>query len=95
MAEVKSRVPGKMIEVNVKVGDVVKAKDILGTMEAMKMKQPISAPVDGTVKEVVYPPTSIKNGSIKIEGKVNLTDSQWNDADLSSHHFFRLRVIIR
>ena len=50
---------------------------------------------DGTVKEVVYPPTSIKNGSIKIEGKVNLTDSQWNDADLSSHHFFRLRVIIR
>ena len=49
---------------------------------------------DGTVKEVVYYPTSIKNGSIKIEGKVNLTDSQWNDADLSSHHFFRLRVII-
>lgn len=49
---------------------------------------------DGTVKEVVYSPTSIKNGSIKIEGKVNLTDSQWNDADLSSHHFFRLRVII-
>jgi biotin carboxyl carrier protein len=54
MAEVKSRVPGKMIEVNVKVGDVVKAKDILGTMEAMKMKQPINSPVDGTVKEVKF-----------------------------------------
>lgn len=50
---------------------------------------------DGTVKEVVYSPASIKNGSIKIEGKVNLTDSQWNDVDLFSHHFFRLRVIIR
>jgi biotin carboxyl carrier protein len=54
MAEVKSRVPGKMIEVNVKVGDVVKAKDVLGTMEAMKMKQPINSPVDGTVKEFKF-----------------------------------------
>jgi hypothetical protein len=50
---------------------------------------------DGTVKEVVYSPTSIKNGSIKVEGKVNLTDSTWQAADLSSHHFFRLKVTIK
>ena len=50
---------------------------------------------DGTVKEVVYSPASIKNGSIKIEGKVNLTDSTWQAADLSSHHFFRLKVTIK
>jgi hypothetical protein len=50
---------------------------------------------DGTVKEIIYSPASIKNGSIKIEGKVNMTDPAWNDVDLSSHHFFRLRVIIK
>jgi hypothetical protein len=50
---------------------------------------------DGTVKEIIYTPASIKNGSIKIEGKVNMTDPAWNDVDLSSHHFFRLRVIIK
>ena len=50
---------------------------------------------DGTVKEVVYSPASIKNGSIKVEGKVNLTDSTWQAADLSSHHFFRLKVTIK
>lgn len=50
---------------------------------------------DGTVKEIVYSPASIKNGSINVEGKVNLTDSTWQAADLSSHHFFRLRVTIK
>ena len=31
--DVKSRVPGKMLEINVKVGDEVHEKDILGVME--------------------------------------------------------------
>ena len=50
---------------------------------------------DGTVKDVLYVPASVKNGVIKIEGKNKLTDSVWQEVDLSTHHFFRLRVIIK
>ena len=50
--EIKARVPGKLVELNVKVGDAVKVKDKLGTMEAMKMMQPIPCPVDGVVAEI-------------------------------------------
>ena len=50
--EIKSRVPGKVIEFKVKVGDAVKTKDIVAVMEAMKMKQPIPTPQDGVVKEI-------------------------------------------
>lgn len=50
--EIKSRVPGKIMELKVSVGDAVKTKDIVAVMEAMKMKQPIPAPQDGVVKEI-------------------------------------------
>ena len=45
-------ITGKMIEVNVKSGDVVKEGDVLCLLESMKMENPIMAPVDGTVTEV-------------------------------------------
>lgn len=38
--------------INVKVGDAVKVKAIVGVMEAMKMEQPIASPVEGQVKEI-------------------------------------------
>lgn len=50
--EIKSRVPGKILELKVKVGDTVKTKDVVAVMEAMKMKQPVPCPQDGTVKEI-------------------------------------------
>lgn len=50
--EVKSRMPGKVVEYKVQVGDSVKKGDIIAVMEAMKMKNPIPAPQDGTVKEL-------------------------------------------
>ncbi len=50
--EVKSRVPGKIVELKVAVGDSVKANDIVVVLEAMKMKQPVPSPVDGVVKEI-------------------------------------------
>ncbi len=50
--ELKARVPGKIIEVLVNVGDTVKVKDVLAVMEAMKMKQKFPCPVEGTVKEI-------------------------------------------
>ncbi len=43
---------GKIIKVNVKVGDEVKEGDTLCLLESMKMENPILAPVDGTVTEV-------------------------------------------
>ncbi len=51
--DVKARMPAQIIEVSVKEGDAVKARAILGTMEAMKMEQPIPCPTDGTVKSVL------------------------------------------
>ena len=50
--EVKARMPGLILSVNVKEGDAVKSRDVLGTLEAMKMEQPIPAPQDGTVTAV-------------------------------------------
>ena len=50
--EIKSKMPGKIIELKVKVGDTVKKGDLLMVMEAMKMKNPIPSPADGAVKEL-------------------------------------------
>ncbi len=50
--EVKSRMPGKILEFKVAAGDQVKMKDIVAVMEAMKMKQPLPSPMDGTIKEI-------------------------------------------
>ncbi|MDD4722270.1 MAG: acetyl-CoA carboxylase biotin carboxyl carrier protein subunit [Acidaminococcaceae bacterium] len=49
--EIKSRVPGKVVRFEKKIGDTVAVKDILVTMEAMKMKQLVPCPIAGVVKE--------------------------------------------
>jgi acetyl-CoA carboxylase biotin carboxyl carrier protein len=43
---------GKIVGVNVKVGDKVAEDDQIATLEAMKMEMPIVAPVAGVIKEV-------------------------------------------
>ena len=50
--EIKARIPGMVTAVNVKVGDAVKVKTVVGVMEAMKMEPPIASPVEGRVKEI-------------------------------------------
>ena len=50
--EIKSRLPGNIVEIAVKEGDVVKARQALGKLEAMKMEQPILSPADGTVTAI-------------------------------------------
>jgi biotin carboxyl carrier protein len=45
-------ITGKIVSVNVKVGDEVKEGDVLCILESMKMENPILAPVDGTIVEV-------------------------------------------
>jgi biotin carboxyl carrier protein len=44
--------PGKILEVLVKIGDQVKEDDEVVMLEAMKMENPIYAPAGGTVKEI-------------------------------------------
>lgn len=44
--------PGKIIKVNVSVGDKVKKGQELIVMEAMKMNNPVLAANDGVVKEI-------------------------------------------
>jgi propionyl-CoA carboxylase alpha chain len=47
-----ARMPGKVIDVRVAVGDAVKAGQTLLVLEAMKMEHPMTAPHDGVVTEV-------------------------------------------
>lgn len=49
---VNAPMPGKVLSVAVKVGDAVKAGDVLMILEAMKMQNEIMAPADGTVSDV-------------------------------------------
>ncbi len=50
--DVVAPMPGKIIDVLVKVGDKVSEDDELVILEAMKMENPIYAPGDGVVKEI-------------------------------------------
>ena len=45
-------ITGKIISVNVKIGDQVKEDDVLCVLESMKMENPIVSTVGGTVVEV-------------------------------------------
>lgn len=50
--EIKARVPGMIVKVNVQEGDTVNVKDVLMVVEAMKMEQSILSPVAGEVVEL-------------------------------------------
>jgi biotin carboxyl carrier protein len=50
--EVTVPMVGKIIGINVNVGDAVSEDDQIATLEAMKMEMPIVAPVSGKVKEI-------------------------------------------
>jgi pyruvate carboxylase subunit B len=50
--EVCSELPGKVLRLNCKVGDAVKAGDPLLVLEALKMEIPVNSPQDGTVRAV-------------------------------------------
>jgi len=44
--------PGKVLDVKVKVGDSVKSGDVLLILEAMKMENEIYAPGDGKITAI-------------------------------------------
>jgi biotin carboxyl carrier protein len=52
-------ITGKIISVNVKVGDKVKEDDVLCILESMKMENPIVAPVGGTIVEIAVKPGQV------------------------------------
>ena len=62
---IKAPMPGLIIDLRVKVGDLVKIGDPLLVLEAMKMENIIKAPGDGTVKQV-----KIKKGDTVEKGQL-------------------------
>ncbi len=59
--------PGKVLDVKVSVGSVVKAGDLVLLLEAMKMENEIFAPADGTVAEVrVRGGESVNTGDVLV-----------------------------
>ncbi len=50
--KISSSIPGKIVSLNVKVGDVVKQGDGLMILEAMKMQNEIQAPLSGEIIEI-------------------------------------------
>ena len=61
---VNSPMPGTILDVKVKVGDTVKAGQVLMVLEAMKMENEIMAGCDGTVTSVgVTKGQSVENGT--------------------------------
>ncbi len=51
--EIKSYIPGTIVEVATKKGEKLKEGDLILILEAMKMRNQIRMPFDGTVKEVL------------------------------------------
>lgn len=52
---------GKLVSIDVKVGDMVKQNDAVATIEAMKMMVKIFAPGDGAVKDIKVSPGEVVN----------------------------------
>jgi biotin carboxyl carrier protein len=62
---ITAQIAGRIVRVDAKVGDQVKAGDVLLILEAMKMENEIKAPVDGVVKEI-----PVSEGARVTEGDV-------------------------
>ncbi len=63
--DIKARMPGMITDIKVAVGDTVKPRDVVATMEAMKMEQPIPAPKAGTVTAIaVAVGDKLKSGGV-------------------------------
>ncbi len=54
--EVTVPMVGKIVSLQVKVGDKVAEDDQIASLEAMKMEMPIVAPTGGVIKEILVSP---------------------------------------
>jgi acetyl/propionyl-CoA carboxylase alpha subunit len=70
--EIKAPMPGTVLEVKVKVGDVVTANQPLVIMESMKMEMTLSAPLDGVVETLqATPQTMVEMGTLLVKLKLD------------------------
>jgi biotin carboxyl carrier protein len=68
VTNIKNPMPGLIIDLKVKEGDVVKVNDVLLILEAMKMENIIKSPGEGVVKTVkVKKGDSVEKGQVLIE----------------------------
>lgn len=51
--EIKSQMPGRILAVNVGIGDCVEKGDVVLVMEAMKMENPLKAPSSGVISDIL------------------------------------------
>ena len=60
---IEAPLPGRVLAVNVVVGNTVEEGGVICTIEAMKMENPILSPVNGLVKELALNPgQTVKTG---------------------------------
>ncbi len=60
---IEAPLPGKVLQVNVTVGNTVEEGGVICTIEAMKMENPILSPAKASVVEVaVSPGQTVKTG---------------------------------
>ncbi len=64
MAELKSEISGRVIEVSVAEGEAVEAGQQICLLESMKMEVPVEAPQAGTIRELL-----IEEGDVLVEGQ--------------------------
>ena len=50
--KISSSIPGKIVSLNVKLGDIVKQDQVVMILEAMKMQNEIQAPLSGEIIEI-------------------------------------------
>lgn len=65
MANIESPIAGKVLAINVNVGDQIAEDDEVMVIEAMKMENPVFSEFDGVVKEI-----KVKAGDRVEEGAV-------------------------
>ena len=62
---VTSPMPGMILAVKVKVGDTVRAGDVVAVLESMKMQNEVRSPHGGLVKEIlVHEGDLVKGGAV-------------------------------
>jgi acetyl-CoA carboxylase biotin carboxyl carrier protein len=65
MTEVRAELVGNLWKIVTEVGQQVEEDDTLMILESMKMEIPVTAPVAGTIKEIL-----VKEGEVVQEGQV-------------------------